>query len=507
MFGLSFESAAAVEAAHPARADIALFVGWTTRRASAKLPRPVAEWLHARRHLAQDAFATDAWQDDALLNLPLPIDSWAVFETLFDWHARPVGGSAGERCDDYLGLALRAFFANGGRKAYVLRLGDPWPVTPQVSGSEREARLAQLLPPAGSSSWQRESWRGIETAWALDDVSLVLVPDLPELFGDQRTIIEGDEAQSPPVPEVFVECADTLLGADAVGGVQRIRAPRSGDVGYGEWNATVRALRDRLAQRRRDLMLLLATPLPAVDSSAARRLADTVTLRSSMVQLATPWLRPTHAARTPEGLLPADGVLAGLVAAGVLSRGAARTVAGAAPTGVSAVFPQPADEELRTPNPQREARALVSRFSLFAPTHDGVRLLSDLSCSAIDAWRHAGVVRLLGQLLRTARQVGETLVFEPSGEALWTRVRSRFEDMLTRYWQAGALRGASAAEAFSVRCDRSVMSQNDLDNGRVIVLVSFTPQLSIERLRVTLALAEDGSVSLADAAELDEVTP
>ena len=224
-----------------------------------------------------------------------------------------------------------------------------------------------------------------------------------------------------------------------------------------------------------------------------------------MVQLATPWLRPTHATRTPEGLLPGDGALAGLVAAGVLSRGAARTVAGAAPVGVHAVFPQPADEELRTPPPEREATALVSRFSLFAPTPDGVRLLSDLSRSALPEWRHAGVVRLLGQLLRTARQVGETLVFEPSGEALWARVRSRFEDMLTRYWQAGALRGATAAEAFSVICDRSVMSQNDLDNGRVIVLVSFVPQLSIERLRVALSLAEDGSVSLADAAALDEV--
>jgi phage tail sheath protein FI len=117
------------------------------------------------------------------------------------------------------------------------------------------------------------------------------------------------------------------------------------------------------------------------------------------------------------------------------------------------------------------------------------------------------VVRLLGQLLRTARQVGETLVFEASGEALWARVRSRFEDMLERYWRAGALRGASAAEAFSVNCDRSVMSQNDLDNGRVIVLVSFAPQLPVERIRVSLSLAEDGSVNLADADQLSEATP
>ena len=506
MFGLSFETTPAIEAAHPARADIALFVGWTTRRAGAKLPRAVADWLHARRYLAPDAFATSAWQDDALLNLPVPIDSASMFDAMFDSRARPVGGAAPERCDDYLGLALRAFFANGGRKAYVVRLGDPWPVTPQIVGTARDTHLAQLLPLAGASGWMRESWRGIEHAWALDDVSLVLVPDLPDLFGDGRTAIAGDEALPPVVPEVFVECADTLLGADAVAGVRRVQAARLGDETFVQWNGTVLALRERLARRRRDLMLLLAAPLAAADSRAARHIADAITLRSSMVQIAMPWLRPVRATRTPEGLVPADGALAGLVASAVLSRGAARTVAGAAPAGVLAVIPQPPDEELRTPTPEREDAALVSRFSLFAPTPNGVRLLSDRSCSGLREWRDAGVVRLLGQLLRTARQVGETLVFEPSGEALWTALRSRFADMLSRYCQAGALRGTTPAEAFSVVCDRSVMSQNDLDNGRVVVRISFAPQASIERLRVTLSLAEDGSVALDDAAELDEVT-
>jgi len=82
---------------------------------------------------------------------------------------------------------------------------------------------------------------------------------------------------------------------------------------------------------------------------------------------------------------------------------------------------------------------------------------------------------------------------------LWARVRSRFEDMLASYWQAGALRGGSAAEAFSVRCDRSVMTQSDLDAGRVIVLVQFAPQAAIEHIRIELALAEDGSVNWEDA--------
>jgi hypothetical protein len=496
MFGLSFESTPAVEPAHPARADIALFIGWTTRRAAAPLPRPVGDWLRARRYA----------DDPSLLDVPVPIDTWTTFDALFDWHARPLGAATTERCDDYLGLAVRDFFVNGGRKAYVLRLGDPWPVSPQIDGASRAARLASLLPSAGESGWMRESWRGIEQAWALDDVSLVLVPDLPDLFGDTRRAIAGDPAREPAVSEVFVECAQTRLPSPEVNGARRISAARLGDDAFIAWNATAMALRERLARRRRDLMLLLAAPLPSADARAARQPADAISLRSSMVQIAMPWLKPSRAVRAPEGLVPGDGALAGLVAAGVLSRGAARTVAGATPVGVQAVFPQPPDHELHTPSPRGEARALVTRFALFAPTHAGVRLLSDHSCSALPEWRHAGVVRLLGQLLRTARQVGETLVFEPSGEALWTQVRSRFEDMLTRYWQAGALRGASAAEAFSVSCDRSVMSQNDIDNGRVVVLIAFQPQLSIERLRVTLSLAEDGSVQWTEADAVAEVS-
>lgn len=502
MFGLSFDTAAPVERAHPARADIALFVGWTTRRAGTPLPPPIAAWLAERRYRA----------DDALRDVPVPIDTWAVFDALFDWHARPVAPGAAERADDYLGLAVRDFFANGGRKAYVVRLGDPWPVEPQIDGADRAAARRQLLPLAGASGWMRESWRGIEHAWALDDLSFVLVPDLPDLFGDPRRPVPGDEPQAPAVPEVFVECAASQAAPEPPSGVRRIAAPRLGDDSFAAWNDTARELRDRLARRRRDLMLLLALPLAAADARAAHSLRDvgrlrTGLLQSSMVQIAAPWLQPLRASRTPAGLVPGDGALAGLIAAGVLAQGAARTVAGSAPAGVLAVLPQPRDEHLRTPPPGREHEALGSQLSLFAPTPNGVRLLSDVSRSAQRGWQPAGVVRLIGQLLRSARELGETLVFEPSGEALWTRVRSRFQELLTRWWQIGALRGATAAEAFDLQCDRGTMSQADLDHGRVVVLLSFQPQLSIERIRVALALAEDGRIGLEPADAVLETQP
>ena len=41
------------------------------------------------------------------------------------------------------------------------------------------------------------------------------------------------------------------------------------------------------------------------------------------------------------------------------------------------------------------------------------------------------------------------------------------EDFLIDEWHNGALLGDKPEEAFFVRCDRSTMTQNDLDNGRL----------------------------------------
>jgi phage tail sheath protein FI len=101
----------------------------------------------------------------------------------------------------------------------------------------------------------------------------------------------------------------------------------------------------------------------------------------------------------------------------------------------------------------------------------------------------------VGSLLRTARDAGEAMTFDPSGEPLWGRVRRRFEDLMTGYWLEGALKGERAEEAFEVRCDRSTMSQQDLDAGRVIASVSFAASLPIERIVVSLASNEGGAAS------------
>jgi phage tail sheath protein FI len=64
---------------------------------------------------------------------------------------------------------------------------------------------------------------------------------------------------------------------------------------------------------------------------------------------------------------------------------------------------------------------------------------------------------------------------QPNGEQLWATVRQTVQDFLFNEWQAGALLGNSSEQAYHVRCDRTTMTQNDLDNGRLICVVGVAP--------------------------------
>jgi len=72
------------------------------------------------------------------------------------------------------------------------------------------------------------------------------------------------------------------------------------------------------------------------------------------------------------------------------------------------------------------------------------------------------------------RQI-QFVVFEPNGEALWSNVRRAVEDFLLNQWSTGALAGSKPEHAFHVRCDRTTMTQDDIDNGRLIVVIGVAP--------------------------------
>jgi len=218
-------------------------------------------------------------------------------------------------------------------------------------------------------------------------------------------------------------------------------------------------------------------------------------LSTTLLQLAYPWLKTTGSHRLLEGLEPPDGALAGLLARNALTRG---TFTSATKVPLSQIFDVspvlPAEETTvsATPltwgNAPPTAKPLITRLSLFGFTPSGLALLSDVTAYAGESYRQGRVYRLVAVIRREARRLGEDLIFQSNGPTLWARVQASLRQLMTRLWRLDALDGATPAEAFAVRCDRSTMTQNDLDSGRLIATISFNAASTIELIRVTLSL-------------------
>jgi len=522
---LVFEPAAPAAPPDALRADVACFVGFVGRRAGRPLPQALLAQLDAAGWV-RGPWARTGEQLDSLLNLPLVLDSWHLFDRFYAWDERPLDAQGRRRCASYLGAAVRSFFARGGRLAVVVRMGDPWPYLEDAAqrASQRATRLGQLLPAGPFARHDPASWQGVQHLYGLRDNSLLLLPDLADACAVVPPLPEGTRPLAP-APEGFGPC-DEEAPPQPDSPLRHVPAPRLDEAGHVQWQAALGAARNFLARHQRTCTLVAALPLPLATTRSPhgvhaqadllRYLEDSGVLRGAasedasqgrpaeaLAQLAWPWLR-TRAARAdlPEGLEPPDGVLAGLIARGALSQGTFRSVAG------DRSLPLLRDVGGAEPLPSwglgddSPAGHLARRVGLFAPTAEGWALQSDVTGSAQEPWRFGGASRLIGTIVRAARQAGDAAAFEPNGPRLWAQLRSSIEELLTAFWREGAFAGETLAEAFDVRCDRSTLTQADLDAGRLVAVVRVRPAMAIERITVVLKLGHAASVetSIAEAA-------
>lgn len=524
MYGLSFEVAPAHAEVDPNRTDVACFVGYVVRR-DTRLPQAT------RTAFERAGWVAGPWQrpDDeveAALHLPVVVENWSTFDAIFAWDQRPVSTDEAEtdrplRCASYLGAAVRSFFAQGGRRAVIIRVGDPWPYleTAEQRVAAHDQRIANLLQ-TDASAVDRTSWRGMAQLFGLPEVTFVCLPDLPDLCASEPE--ELDVAVEPPSsPEVFVRCTQGPVAAVIEDvGLRTLAPPRCTTEGLGRWHEDLARARERIARFHREMLLVAALPLPTVQAHHAesdrawaqsdylaylersgvlteQAASDSATTASSaFIQLGWPWLSTGHSDDLPSRLEPADGLLVGMLANNALRRGTFRSMAGTRLTTVFGSEPQLSWSGVA----ETPAERLAERVCVVAPSTDGWYLRSDVTTTHDPAWRAGGVSRLLGAVLRAARRTAESAVFEASGPELWSQVRRSLEQTLIAFWHEGGLGGASQQEAFDVRCDRSTMSQSDLDNGRLRAEITVLPVAAVEQITVVLDLA--GAQTAGTAAEV-----
>jgi phage tail sheath protein FI len=250
--------------------------------------------------------------------------------------------------------------------------------------------------------------------------------------------------------------------------------PRSADLGASDLQAIV-AAGEKYCEERRAFMIV---DIPAT-------VGDPPAMQSWMSTNDS--LRHTNAAvYFPRTLVPdplndfrprslaASGTVAGLYAATDAARGVWKAPAG---TGVqlrnvSQLAYVETDGENGTLNPL--GINSLRNFPVFGSVVWGGRTL-DGADQRSSQWKYIPVRRLALFLEESLYRGTKWVVFEPNDEPLWAQIRLNVGAFMHNLFVQGAFQGTTPREAYFVKCDKETTTQNDIDNGRVNIIVGFAP--------------------------------
>ncbi len=107
---------------------------------------------------------------------------------------------------------------------------------------------------------------------------------------------------------------------------------------------------------------------------------------------------------------------------------------------------------------------------------EGIRIWGarTLAASASE-WRYLNVRRLFNMIEESIALNTRWIVFEPNDMTLWKSIRRDISAFLMRMWRDGALMGASAEQAFFVKCDAETNPPEVIDAGQVVVIIGVAP--------------------------------
>jgi phage tail sheath protein FI len=228
-------------------------------------------------------------------------------------------------------------------------------------------------------------------------------------------------------------------------------------------------------RRRRAFLIIDADPQATVASMVSAGTRGLAGEDGTFSAIYFPWLRavdPAQGGRVRD--FPPCGFVAGVMARTDGSRGAWKAPAGseASLAGALALSVPISDPQNGQLNPLGVncLRTLPERGTVVW----GARTLHGQDDRASE-WKYIPVRRTALFIEESLHRGTRWMVFEPNDERLWAQVRSNVGTFMHDLWRQGVLQGSRPREACFVKCDRETMTQDDIDNGIVNILVGFAP--------------------------------
>ncbi len=216
-------------------------------------------------------------------------------------------------------------------------------------------------------------------------------------------------------------------------------------------------------ENKGDRFAILQTPQVAGTVSDMETPVD-----SSYAGYYYPWIKVSDPLTNREKLVPPGGHVAGIIARSDATYGVHAAPANESVRGALELQHDITKDEQDILNPKgiNCLRSFQGR---------GIQLWGARTCSSDPSWKYINVRRLFLYIEQSIEEGTEWAVFESNDRDLWARVRQSVENFLTTVWRDGGLMGSTADEAFYVKCGEETMTQDDIDNGRLIVEIGISP--------------------------------
>ena len=189
---------------------------------------------------------------------------------------------------------------------------------------------------------------------------------------------------------------------------------------------------------------------------------------STYAALYHPWLEVFDPLDKKNAAIPPSGSVAGIYARSDNTRGVHKAPANEvvrACVGLDCQFNK-GEQDILNPKGVNLIRVFPGQ---------GIRVWGARTASSDGSWKYINVRRLFIFIEESIKANTNWAVFEPNDEVLWVRVQRTISVFLTNLWRQGSLAGTSTDEAFFVNIGRNTMSQDDIDNGRLICVIGVAP--------------------------------
>jgi phage tail sheath protein FI len=188
--------------------------------------------------------------------------------------------------------------------------------------------------------------------------------------------------------------------------------------------------------------------------------------------------------------IPPSGHIAGIYAQTDNARGVWKAPANIVINGIDdlEIKLSKGDQDILNPEPDN-----ICCLRDFRAQGRGLRVYGARCITSLTEWKYINVRRLFIFLEASLDQGTQWAVFEPNDQKLWNRLIQSVSAFLTTVWREGGLMGAKAEQAYFVKCGYDTMSQDDIDNGRLIMLVGVAPVFPAEFVIIRIGQWAGGS--------------